>query len=389
MFYARRKHYFFQKDCEYMNNYFKFLLIIMQTTVCCFASGVIDKIENTDSVRCQLFNVRPDIPISIGGIPVNRNASIDGCTRGIKSLLETAKVSDTRATDAQRKIVMQAVMGGIVIHLGDDRFRLKAHGRKRTDKHYKHYEILRLTEQLAYDFAIKGKILATNYDNLTAFSGLSIHVIYDWLGEVFAKHSAGILIANLANHEGIPSQFVPSLVQQRSAAYAGFEDSFSANMKRNNQKLKGKSTTSMFGLPAAKVSAVRATPSASTQPNVSHASKMPSSSSAQGNFGMFFEDDDSDSSDSDDFEMPAAPSRPAASSKPFKGNWTESFRLKTGETIHHAPTHVQMGGMRSGAGLSLACKNYNGFSLQNGGLFVETDSTKEDFIAALKRSGLL
>ncbi len=48
-----------------------------------------------------------------------------------------------------------------------------------------------------------------------------------------------------------------------------------------------------------------------------------------------------------------------------------------------------MGGMRSGAGLSLACKNYNGFSLQNGGLFVETDSTKEDFIAALKRSGLL
>ncbi len=86
----------------------------------------------------------PDIPTSVNGIPVNRDVTIAVCTQGINSVLETTKVSDTRATDAQRKIVMQAVMGGIVVHQGGNRFRLKAHGRKHTDKHYKHYEILRL-----------------------------------------------------------------------------------------------------------------------------------------------------------------------------------------------------------------------------------------------------
>ncbi len=273
-------------------------------------------------MRCQLFNVRPDIPTSINGTPVNRDATIIGCTVGINSVLETAKVSDTRATDAQRKIVMQAIMGGVVVHQGDDRFRLKAHECKRTDKHYKHHEILRLTEEFAFDFAINGVIQIADYDDLVTFSGLSIYTIRDWMDEVLERHAVGIVIANAMSRGEAPSRFVPSSVPQRSAAYAGFEDSFAANVKRKNQKATAKSTTSMFGLPAAKLSAVRATTSASTQSNVSHASKVPSSSSsAQRKFWDSFEDDDSD-----DFEMPAAPSRPAASSKPFKGNWTESFR---------------------------------------------------------------
>lgn len=75
-----------------------------------------------------------------------------------------------------------------------------------------------------------------------------------------------------------------------------------------------------------------------------------------------------------------------SASEQFQGNWTASYTLKDGSTVTHTPKKIQMGGMSTGTGLSLQCRNYNGLTL-NGGLFLVTDSLQTDFVNALIRSG--
>ncbi len=286
---------------------------------------------------------------------------------------------------------------------------------------------------MAYDFAINGKILATDYDDLVTFSGLNIHTINDWMHEVLERHAVGIAIVNAMSRGEALSRFVPSSVPQRSATapYAdhitrshgvpsnsffekmpdlatssGFENSFAANVERQNQE----STTPMFVS-----STPKPTPSPAMKPVVSRtpdvrASNMPTSSSAQRKPQMFFKHEDSD-----DF----AQSRPAALSRLFKGDWTECFRInlpaaskrgiewidscsaasggefnpfgiKAGDVIHHTPECAQIRGIWNAPEATCSCRSsYNRFPLQNGEFTLGVNSTRDEFVAKLKKSDIL
>lgn len=71
----------------------------------------------------------------------------------------------------------------------------------------------------------------------------------------------------------------------------------------------------------------------------------------------------------------------------FKGNWTETFQTTTPlGAITHTPTSVKFGFMQSGKKLSLG-GNVNGYSFSST-LVVLTDSTREEFVAALMAANI-
>lgn len=74
-------------------------------------------------------------------------------------------------------------------------------------------------------------------------------------------------------------------------------------------------------------------------------------------------------------------------SQGFKGNWTQIFQTPAGPVLH-TPTYVNFGGMQSGKCLNLNTKRINDTALV-APLVLYTDSTPEEFIAALVHSGLL
>lgn len=72
----------------------------------------------------------------------------------------------------------------------------------------------------------------------------------------------------------------------------------------------------------------------------------------------------------------------------FKGNWSGQFRLLDGSIVTHEPDFTSLGFIRTGKGISMKAKSYNGLPLSDEGLQLKTDSTREEFIEALLKSGL-
>lgn len=72
----------------------------------------------------------------------------------------------------------------------------------------------------------------------------------------------------------------------------------------------------------------------------------------------------------------------------FKGNWTETFILKDGSPIVHTPQRVSLGFMSCGEVLTLMSRSYNNIPMSQEGLVVKRNSTREEFIEALIKSGL-
>lgn len=78
----------------------------------------------------------------------------------------------------------------------------------------------------------------------------------------------------------------------------------------------------------------------------------------------------------------------SASQSEFKGDWTESFYLKDGSAIIHTPAHIKLGFITSGNSIVMKSKSYNGYPMSDIGLSVKTNSTREEFVQALIKSGL-
>lgn len=71
----------------------------------------------------------------------------------------------------------------------------------------------------------------------------------------------------------------------------------------------------------------------------------------------------------------------------FKGNWSGSFTLKDGTEVVHTPTFTRMAFMTAGTGISIKARSFNGLSLSEHGIQLQTNSTRDEFVEALKRSG--
>ncbi len=78
-----------------------------------------------------------------------------------------------------------------------------------------------------------------------------------------------------------------------------------------------------------------------------------------------------------------------AEQAPFKGNWTETFTLAGGNVVTHTPSSVILNRwMQGGQGINIYSPSLNGAPITPCGLCLKTDSTREEFIAALRCSGL-
>ncbi|MGI4851977.1 MAG: hypothetical protein ACRYGR_08560 [Janthinobacterium lividum] len=74
----------------------------------------------------------------------------------------------------------------------------------------------------------------------------------------------------------------------------------------------------------------------------------------------------------------------------FKGNWTDTFYLKNGSSfITHTPKYVSLDGfMTSKTAITLKSSSYNNMPLSKDGFNVQTNSSKEEFLEALIKSGI-
>jgi hypothetical protein len=85
--------------------------------------------------------------------------------------------------------------------------------------------------------------------------------------------------------------------------------------------------------------------------------------------------------------FPLRSPKPLSTSVPVKGNWTESFRLKNGEIASHTPQGIKFCFFNGSKEINnQGTMIYNGYTL--GKFHLKIDSTREEFIAGLKASGL-
>ena len=69
------------------------------------------------------------------------------------------------------------------------------------------------------------------------------------------------------------------------------------------------------------------------------------------------------------------------------GNWTETFKTRVGD-IKHTPTFINLGGwMQAENRINMNSQSFNGVPLK-APLILEQNSTREDFIAAMKAAGI-
>lgn len=71
----------------------------------------------------------------------------------------------------------------------------------------------------------------------------------------------------------------------------------------------------------------------------------------------------------------------------FKGNWSGTFKLLDGTEVIHEPTFTSLSFMVAGKGISMNCRVFNGMPISEYGIQLKTNSTREEFVAALLKSG--
>ncbi|HLD95258.1 MAG TPA: hypothetical protein VI959_01265 [Alphaproteobacteria bacterium] len=90
---------------------------------------------------------------------------------------------------------------------------------------------------------------------------------------------------------------------------------------------------------------------------------------------------------SDDFFETKKPTASKTDTTEVLGNWTATFQTEVGAVVH-TPSYIQCGFITTGNCLDMQTKSINGFPLTNGRLTLYQNSTKEQFIQALKDFGI-
>ncbi|MDP4725324.1 MAG: hypothetical protein NWS47_03430 [Alphaproteobacteria bacterium] len=158
----------------------------------CFADGV-KVIGDEYNARLGAFNADP-LNVS----------TYEPHTVKINGILKEKRNVDVNrhASYMEKETILKAVMASVVIHGEDSTYRLPAHGLKESDSLYRHFEILRLTEELTgiywAQFMSAGNIRIGELvdSNLYAYSGLNWDVYSDWFKDVINEHSSGLAISH-------------------------------------------------------------------------------------------------------------------------------------------------------------------------------------------------
>ena len=364
-----------------------YIALLFLMTHHCF-SDVFDTIQNTNNARASKYNaplnnvVDQNDPMELGKL-LPETTKID--------CLLTKNVSTTvYATTEQKKKALQAVFSAEIIYGGSRPSYLD--GVSESDAKYKHCYILEQSKLFARDYSEKVSSVSKvrmddpKYKDLYAYSGLSEEELTGWCIEMRAQHSAGysvrkerkVLHATTGYY--VPQVSPPPAIRpevqphspkgtvqqqrQNSMPSQNAYERLSESEKRKFDEAYTKSVNEQFAAldshpPIIYKNMAGVEDLLKTLDPVAYAQLQKS--------------------------KPVAPTA-SPSAVPFKGNWTESFKLKNGETITHTPQNVRMGSFTVGKGLTLKNSNFNGKIFN---IHVVTDSTREEFVAALKRDGNL
>lgn len=196
----------------------KFCLILV--FLICFGttySFAVDLIKENDRERCGLFNAAP-----------TKESSYLKHTTEINQILSNEKKVDhkRRASLVDKEIILKAVMGTVIIHGLTKRLTIFEHDVKHVL--YRHYEILRLTEELSYELVMQYKdkkktdiTCLDGYKNLYAYSGLEQKMLAAWFGEAMSAHQAGL--NKRAIEEDQSNQRKPTLDLESSSGRTSIE----------------------------------------------------------------------------------------------------------------------------------------------------------------------
>ena len=129
------------------------------------------------------------------------DTSLGGYTHVINDVLKKKEnVAKRHAEKSEKEVILKAVMGTALVHLdeGTTSYLLPKHGLQAGDVLYKHYEILRLTEKLAREYADKSRekgeidLTVLGYDILYAYSGIDQSMFSLWFKDILKEHSKGL-----------------------------------------------------------------------------------------------------------------------------------------------------------------------------------------------------
>ena len=172
--------------------------------------------------RCSAFNVIPDTSPADA---IKKKEEVAQHTQSITTLLnDTKKVSTRKATDAERKVILQAVMASEVtapIRNADEykKLTLTSHFPVLTQKDslFRHFEVLRLTEKVSRTMVHQitenglSAITSTIGENedlqtLCTYSGLEADMLLLWFKEVLERHTFGFFVPRTASLSILPTE---------------------------------------------------------------------------------------------------------------------------------------------------------------------------------------
>lgn len=182
------------------SHYLKLIMTAFFLITPCLADGVAI-INDEHNKRLAEFNATPLAP-----------ETYTPHTTTINDILKDKHKVDVRrqASNAEKETILKAVMASVVIHKGDSKYRLPTHELNETHTLYKHFEILRLTEELAdiywRQFINTGNIRSGEFinSNLYTYSGLNWGVYFDFFYDVINQHHAGVSISIAQEQKHIP-----------------------------------------------------------------------------------------------------------------------------------------------------------------------------------------
>ena len=172
------------------------------------SSNAVDIIGTENTLRSGVFNIKPNPQneVVINAVHKNKDIVLGKHTTTINTILNNKNISRRPARHEEKKTILQAVMGTIIVHGDDSKYHINDHELTETDEFYKHFEILRFTEEFAQtcletmirsggsDYTILDKIDHSLYKDLYDYSGLSHDLMLDWFKEMYAAHIGGIML---------------------------------------------------------------------------------------------------------------------------------------------------------------------------------------------------
>lgn len=386
--------------------YFKLIMTICALSSCCFSNGA-EIIHAAHKIRSQVFNTEPDSENKVltQTEHTDKDVLLGQHTTTINTILNNKNVSRRPATATEKKTILQAVMGTIIIHHSDSSYLLHDHDLIETDEFFKHFKILKFTEDFAetcletmirsnnHDYAVLDTIDKDLYAQLYEYSGLDHDLMIEWFKEVYKNHIIGIKLK--------PSQTTTQTIQRKIAFPRR-----SIDLRTSNDLTEGESKelpeTGQITLSFDEIHP-NTTPTKTIQESALIAAVLSLPKQIE-HVTLAGDDLVSPHLRNTMFQNPLLTNPSSASDRPTKStliplaetapiskksNWKNSWKLKNGITIIHHPGCIELTGpiiCTKNLEINFDNKNIRGTVVN---IHVATDMTEQEFIDALNKDGNL